>query len=185
MTAKGTQAYVYDALNRMTQVTGKETYLYDGHGRRVQITKTSDSKQNFPIYSLDGKLLMEDNRQTSKRTEYIYAGGRLVAKRIQNLSSTGSNSGSPSTTTIHTDFLGSPVAETSSTGSVIKVERFTPYGEPADLTLDAGPGFTGHATDVATGLTYMQQRSRCRAWALHQPRSGGAGGRLYQALQSV
>jgi RHS repeat-associated protein len=101
---------------------------------------------------------MEDNRQTSKRTEYIYAGGRLVAKRVQNLSSTGSNSGSPSTTTIHTDFLGSPVAETSSTGAVIKVERFTPYGEPADMQLDAGPGFTGHATDVATGLIYMQQR---------------------------
>ena len=26
------------------------------------------------------------------------------------------------------------------------------------MQLDAGPGFTGHATDVATGLTYMQQR---------------------------
>jgi RHS repeat-associated protein len=26
------------------------------------------------------------------------------------------------------------------------------------MALDAGPGFTGHATDVATGLTYMQQR---------------------------
>ena len=61
-------------------------------------------------------------------------------------------------TTIHTDFLGSPVAETNASGAVDKVERFTPYGEAADLQLDAGPGFTGHATDVATGLTYMQQR---------------------------
>ncbi len=39
-----------------------------------------------------------------------------------------------------------------------RVERYTPYGEPSDLQLDVGPGFTGHATDVATGLTYMQQR---------------------------
>jgi len=81
-----------------------------------------------------------------------------VAKRVQNLTGTGGNSGSPSTTTIHTDFLGSPVAETNSAGTVTRVERYTPYGEPADMQLDAGPGFTGHATDVATGLTYMQQR---------------------------
>ena len=91
-----------------------------------------------------------------------------MAKRVQNLTGTGGNSGSPSTTTIHTDFLGSPVAETNSAGTVPRVERYTPYGEPADMQLDAGPGFTGHATDVATGLTYMQQRSRCRDWKVHQ-----------------
>ena len=124
----------------------------------MQITKTSDGKINYPMYSLDGKLLLEDNRQLSKRTEYIYAGGKMVAKRIQTLSSTGSNSGAASTTTIHTDFLGSPVAETNASGTVTRVERYTPYGEPSDMQLDAGPGFTGHATDVATGLTNMQQR---------------------------
>ncbi len=112
------------------------------------------------MYSLDGKLLLEDNRQLSKRTEYIYAVGRLVAKKIQPITSAGVDVvGAAATVTyIHTDFLGSPVAETNASGAVDKVERFTPYGEPADLTLDAGPGFTGHATDVATGLTYMQQR---------------------------
>ena len=61
-------------------------------------------------------------------------------------------------TTIHTDFLGSPVAETNASGTVTRVERYTPYGEPSDMQLDAGPGFTGHASDVATGLTNMQQR---------------------------
>jgi RHS repeat-associated protein len=158
MTAKGTQAYVYDALNRMTQVTGKESYLYDGHGRRVQTTKTSDGSINYPLYSLDGKLILEDNRQTLQRIEYIHAGGRLVAKRIQPITAAGANNGTATTTTIHTDFLGSPVAETNAAGAVTRVERYTPYGEPADMQLDAGPGFTGHATDVATGLTYMQQR---------------------------
>ena len=82
-----------------------------------------------------------------------------MAKRVQGLKADGTNNNLPSaTTTIHTDFLGSPVAETNASGAVDKVERFTPYGEAADLQLDAGPGFTGHATDVATGLTYMQQR---------------------------
>ncbi len=107
---------------------------------------------------LDGKLLLEDNRQTLTRTEYIYAGGRLVAKKIQPITSTGTNNGTATITTIHTDFLGSPVAETNSAGTVTRVERYTPYGEPSDLQLDVGPGFTGHATDVLTGLTYMQQR---------------------------
>ncbi len=158
MTQKGTQAYLYDALNRMAQVTTKESYVYDGHGRRVQITKTSDGSINYPLYSLDGKLLLEDNRQTLTRSEYIYAGGRLVAKKIQPITVAGANNGAATTTTIHTDFLGSPVAETNSAGTVTRVERYTPYGEPSDLQLDAGPGFTGHATDVATGLTYMQQR---------------------------
>ena len=124
----------------------------------MQVTKTSDGIINYPLYSLDGKLLVEDNRQTLKRTEYIYAGGRLVAKKIQPITSGGANSGTATTTYIHTDFLGSPVAETSSTGVVTRVERYTPYGEPSDMQLDVGPGFTGHATDVLTGLTYMQQR---------------------------
>jgi len=70
----------------------------DGHGRRVQTTKTSDGKLNYPMYSLDGKLLLEDNRQLSKRTEYIYAGGRLVAKRVQGLKADGTNNNLPSAT---------------------------------------------------------------------------------------
>ena len=142
----------------MTQVTTKESYVYDGHGRRVQITKTADGSINYPLYSLDGKLILEDNRQTLQRIEYIFAGGRLVAKKIQPITAAGANNGTATTTTIHTDFLGSPVVETNSAGTVSRVERYTPYGEPSDMQLDAGPGFTGHATDVATGLTYMQQR---------------------------
>ena len=84
----------------------------------MQITKTSDSKINYPLYSLDGKLLVEDNRQTLQRIEYIFAGGRLVAKKIQPITSTGANNGAATITTIHTDFLGSPVAETNSAGTV-------------------------------------------------------------------
>ena len=39
-----------------------------------------------------------------------------------------------------------------------RIERYTPYGEPSDGGYDQGPGYTGHVTDSATGLTYMQQR---------------------------
>ncbi len=133
-------------------------FVSNGHGRRVQSTKISDGKINYPLYGLSGKLLLEDNRQTLTRTEYIFAGGRLVAKKIQPITAAGVNNGTATTTYIHTDFLGSPVAETNSAGTVTRIERYTPYGEPSDMQLDAGPGFTGHATDVTTGLTYMQQR---------------------------
>lgn len=102
--------------------------------------------------------------QSGAYSEYIYANasagsatGRLIAKRIQPITA-GANNGTATVTYIHTDFLGSPVAESNSASTVTRIERYTPYSGPADMQLDVGPGFTGHATDVATGLTYMQQR---------------------------
>jgi len=58
---------------------------------------------------------------------------------------------------VHTDALHSPVAETDASGAVTKRIRYEPYG--ATLTAAAqGPGYTGHVTDAATGLSCMQQR---------------------------
>ncbi|WP_176693275.1 RHS repeat-associated core domain-containing protein [Arenimonas terrae] len=59
----------------------------------------------------------------------------------------------------HTDALGSPVAETNEAGALAQPrERLTAYGEPADGTWQAGPGFTGHQMDASSRLVYMQQR---------------------------
>lgn len=58
---------------------------------------------------------------------------------------------------MHTDALGSVVAVTDSAGSVIERNQYEPYG--SDLTgIKDGPGYTGHVSDAATGLSYMQQR---------------------------
>lgn len=62
------------------------------------------------------------------------------------------------TTYIHTDGLGSPIAETDASGNVTKRMRYEPYGAPTTGTYEQGPGYTGHVTDAATGLSYMQQR---------------------------
>ena len=60
---------------------------------------------------------------------------------------------------IHTDALGSPVAVTNSAGQVIERREYEPYGKQLQPTvLGDGPGFTGHVSDAATGLDYMQQR---------------------------
>lgn len=59
---------------------------------------------------------------------------------------------------IHTDALGSIVAVTDENGRVVERHSHEPYGgQTASLQTD-GPGYTGHVEDIATGLTYMQQR---------------------------
>jgi RHS repeat-associated protein len=64
---------------------------------------------------------------------------------------------SGSVTYIYTDGLGSPVARTDASGTVISRTRYEPYGYVAS-GVQPTIGFTGHVNDVDTGLTYMQQR---------------------------
>ncbi|CCP10493.1 hypothetical protein SMSKK35_0439 [Stenotrophomonas maltophilia SKK35] len=61
-------------------------------------------------------------------------------------------------TYIHTDALGSVVAESDANGHVIKRYDYEPYGAVVGGQVTDGPGFTGHVSDSATGLSYMQQR---------------------------
>jgi len=154
----GRNPAVFDALNRLTEVTGKEKYLYDGHGRRVKTTRVSDTKVNYSIYSLNGQLVTEDDGRTNKKTDYIQLNGRLVAQRSAALTGTTAQTTTYTNSYLHTDSLGSPVAQTNQAGTITKIERYTPYGEPSDSSYDQGPGFTGHITDSLTGLTYAQQR---------------------------
>lgn len=58
----------------------------------------------------------------------------------------------------HTDALGTPVAVSNASGSVIERSEYAPYGELLNRPATDGPGFTGHVQDTATGMTYMQQR---------------------------
>jgi len=149
----GQDIYVFDAANRMQSVTGKESYQYDGYGRRVKVTRLTDNKTDYPVYTMSGQLLTEDDQRSGKTTDYISLSGSLVAKRSATIGSTAYI-----TTYEHTDALYSPTVETDTTGRETRIERYTPYGEPSDGSYTQGPGFTGHVTDAATGLTYAQQR---------------------------
>ncbi|WP_434213420.1 RHS repeat-associated core domain-containing protein [[Pseudomonas] boreopolis] len=59
---------------------------------------------------------------------------------------------------IHTDALGSPVAVTDANGNVVERTVYEPYGAQVNRAVVDGPGYTGHVSDAATGLSYMQQR---------------------------
>jgi RHS repeat-associated protein len=98
------------------------------------------------MYSLAGQLVHEERRGKGA-SEYIHVGGRLLATR----SPTG-------VTWTHVDALGSPVAVTDNTGSVVERRRFEPYGAELGGQVKDRPGYTGHVSDSATGLSYMQQR---------------------------
>lgn len=58
-------------------------------------------------------------------------------------------------TYIHTDALGSVVAESDASGNVIKRYDYEPYGAVVGGQVSDGPGYTGHVSDAATGLSYM------------------------------
>ncbi|WP_274348964.1 RHS repeat domain-containing protein [Xanthomonas campestris] len=60
---------------------------------------------------------------------------------------------------VHTDGLGSPVLFTDENKAVVTRNEYEPYGATLNSSLgDSGVGYTGHLADMATGLTYMQQR---------------------------
>ena len=153
ITGNGSVTNVFDTANRLTSITGKESYLYDGYGRRVQITRLSDSKISYPIYDMTGQLIMEEDQRSGKTTDYVSLNGSLVAKRTAPI-------GTTTWTTFyeHTDALHSPVTETDVNANTTSIVRYTPYGETTSGVNVQGPGFTGHVTDAATGLSYMQQR---------------------------
>lgn len=58
---------------------------------------------------------------------------------------------------MHTDHLGSVVAESNSAGQITKRFHYKPFGETLETQQD-DVGYTGHKHDSDLGLTYMQAR---------------------------
>ncbi len=84
--------------------------------------------------------------------------GHFQNVAVLNLVAWGSAARAQTITYIHTDALGSVVAESDVNGAVIKRHIYEPYGTVFGGQVDDGLGYTGHVSDSATGLSYMQQR---------------------------
>ena len=63
-----------------------------------------------------------------------------------------------SVTYVYTDPQGTPLAEADASGNITATYDYAPYGSQALGSPPNGPGYTGHVSDSATGLSYMQQR---------------------------
>ena len=152
---KNGQTYGFDYGNRLRWVMGKENYRYDALGRRVE-TMQDDGTLRLFQYSQAGQYMFGWKKTPAgaeTTQENVYLGGSLVATIDHNWPSNAIIA----TKYQHTDALGSPVAVTNTSGTVIERTNYEPYDSPINKTVD-GIGYTGHVMDGATGLTYMQQR---------------------------
>ncbi len=165
---RNNRKYTFDLGNRLRAVTevvsGVETprengYAYDAHGRRaISFRYVGGSSALRSAYSLDGRLVFQQDQGLTTRKDFIYLGNNLIAER-----SRPSGTGTPVTVRYqHTDALGSPVVVTNEARGEVERTYFEPYGQPALRTGSPIPrngiGYTGHVEDAATGLNYMQQR---------------------------
>ncbi len=134
-------------------------------GRRTVID--SDGQQRLAIYDHAGRLLVdlepglatgcdpandrvfcnsfEKAPATVAQTRYVYLGRHLIGK-----------DGIDGLRYLHTDALGSLVAETDASKTVTQRYHYLPYGG-AFGTAPNGPGYAGNVMDPS-GLTYMQAR---------------------------
>ena len=148
-TAKGAQGYYFDLGKRLLLVSGVASYSYDGLGRRVYAVSIPQATYRTSVYSQGGQLLYTNVQQgtSNTSTRYIYLAGKLIAE-----------DGTAGVVYTHTDALGSPVARSSSTGTLLSNTWYEPYGKTAQGTNPQTIGFTAHVNDADTGLIYMQQR---------------------------
>ncbi len=139
----------YDLSNQPVGMSGtvSASYVYDGNLRRAK--QVVNGETVYSVYGLGGDLLYRDNISSGTTTDYLRAGGVSVG-RLKN----------STITYIHKDHLGSPVAATDTSGSVLWREHYLPFGEKiTEASANRNDeGFTGHVADSSTGLAYMQAR---------------------------
>ncbi len=162
---KGNQSYTFDRSDLLLGLPGLETYRYDADGRRAVID--SNGQQRLAIYDHMGRLLVElepglatgcdpaNDRvfcnsfekppATVAQTRYVYLGRHLIGK-----------DGIDGLRYLHTDALGSLVAETDASKTVTQRYHYLPYGGAFGAAPN-GPGYAGNVMDPS-GLTYMQAR---------------------------
>lgn len=158
---KNGMVFTFDLGNRLRSVGNPATltYAYDAYNQRVLDQTPAGVK--YSHYNQAGQLVMTGDERSGKVSEYIQLNGSLVAIRERDVAS-----GAYAVKYQHTDALGSPVAVTDANRVVVEKSEYEPYGYLMNRPLTDGPGYAGHVSDAATGLSYMQQR-------YYDPKIGG------------
>jgi RHS repeat-associated protein len=142
--------YTYDQENRLASTAGM-TYTYDANGERVLKSNTSTGEATKRYWSMGGNTLAEGDVSENLTAEYVYFGGKRVA-RIDLPANT-----------VHyylSDHLGSTSVVASASGAVEEESDYYPFGTEVVVS---GPGanelkFTGKRRDTESQLDYFGAR---------------------------
>jgi RHS repeat-associated protein len=140
-----------DAGNLRT--IGIYSHDYDGKNQRVR-TRTPDGAETYTFTTANGLTLGEYGPTGSYTREYAYLGTQLIALIDHD------TYGSERTSYLHPNALGSPVAATDPTGTLLWKETYQPYGERKQKQPNSTANnrwYTGHTEDP-TGLVYAGAR---------------------------
>ncbi len=155
----GRFTYAYNARGRITSITNKTTkqttsYQYRMDGLRV--SKTTNNKTTYYLYSANQQLIGETDSNGNITKEYIWLGLMPLAVIENN-----------NIYFIHTDHLATPRIVTDKNKQVVWQWRSTPFGkgEPIENGLTVNLRFPGQYFDKESGLHYNW-------WRYYQPGSG-------------
>jgi RHS repeat-associated protein len=151
----GTLIYTFNNADQLEQVEEAGqllgVYAYDGDGLRVKATTNGETVYYFRDPS--GNTIAEYDTSGDLIANYLYAGGRQVAKAEPD------GLGGYNLSYFHPDHLGSAVVITNDSGIATWRGDYRPFGEPVSSNGAADRyRFTGHELDTATNLTYAKAR---------------------------
>ncbi len=150
----GTFTYIYDELNRITEVREGTTvvaaYGYDSSNRRV--LKTAGSKTTHYLYDANSNLIAEAAADGTIEREYVYLDGEVIA-----LSEYQTN---PGLYYFINDHLGTPQQLITATGTVVWQAAYLPFGQAHVTVAEVANNirFPGQYYDSETGLHYNWHR---------------------------
>jgi RHS repeat-associated protein len=145
LTGDGTNAYVWDARNRLIGITGPTpaSFVYDSLGRRRDKTLTATATG----FLYDGVNPVKE--LTALGTADILTGPGID----EYLTRTGATG----TVNFMTDALGSTIALADGAGSILGEYTYEPFGTEAGPAVDNAFQYTGREND-GTGLYYYRAR---------------------------
>ncbi len=163
MISDGMHSYQYNDNNRMVSVDNGATalYQYDALNRRIRKQTTQNGVSTTLHYYYAGDQVIED-RDGSDQVVATYLFGNSVDDVLQ--MQRGGDS-----YYYHKNYLGSVVALTDASGSIVEIYEYDPYGVPtiyyanhtllAQSTVGNAILFTGRDYDYETGLYYYRART--------------------------
>ena len=153
LTGDGTLTYTYDMENRLVATGGSvaSSLTYDPVGRLFQLTVGGTTTQ----FLYDGDALVAEYQGGTLTRRYVH-GDRVDEPWVQY---NGTSVGAGSRRFLHADHLGSIIAHSDSSGSVLNKLAYDSYGIPAAGNIDRF-GFTGQAWLKDLGLFhYVRHRT--------------------------